>query len=57
MVFVNYNKVPLVFREDNNYDKWKKILAIWHSLTTLKAKKQERTIFITLDENSEDTVL
>lgn len=57
MVLANYNKALLVFRKEDNYEKWKKKLVIWLSLTRLEPKKQKPGIPMILNEDSKDAVL
>lgn len=57
MVLANYNKALLVYRKEHNYEKWKKKLVIWLSLTRLEPKKQKPGMLMILNEDSKDAVL
>ena len=52
----NY-KTPPVFKEDISYEAWKKEFAIWNTFTDLYKKKQEPTIFLSLNGKPSASVL
>ena len=51
------HKVPPKFIKGDDYEKWKKKLKIWQSLTDLKKGQQGPAIFMVLEEEAQEALL
>ena len=57
MASANFSKAPPVFKKGDDYDKFKKKLEIWQMFTALEKKKQGPALVLSLDEDTQDSVL
>ena len=54
---MNFNKAPPPFKKEDDFEKWKKKLDIWVKFTNMEKKKQGGALFLSLDEETQDSVL
>ena len=50
-------KTPPSFNRGDDYEKWKKKIKIWQTLTNLSGKKQGAAVFLVLDDEAQSAVL
>ena len=50
-------RTPPPFSRGDDYDKWKKKLKIWQTLTNLSGKRQGAAVFLALDDEAQSAVL